>query len=170
MNRTAGVIRSNRLKRPRKTLQTRLEKLNQKEKKDHVVTFEELGVDHLYVDEAHSYKNAFLYTKMRNVAGTAQNEAQKSADMFNKCQYLDEITGGKGITFATGTPISNSMTELICHAAVSAEQQITEYGTWDCLIPGLPLLEKLSRASNLHRKEPDTEQNPDSPDSIISRN
>ena len=79
---------------------------------DQVVTFEELGVDHLYVDEAHSYKNAFLYTKMRNVAGIAQNEAQKSADMFNKCQYLDEITGGKGITFATGTPISNSMTEL----------------------------------------------------------
>ena len=93
-------------------MQTRLEKLNQKEKKDQVVTFEELGVDHLYVDEAHSYKNAFLYTKMRNVAGIAQNEAQKSADMFNKCQYLDEITGGKGITFATGTPISNSMTEL----------------------------------------------------------
>ena len=90
----------------------RLEKLNKKEKKDNVVTFEELGVDHLYVDEAHNYKNAFLYTKMRNVAGIAQNEAQKSADMFNKCQYLDEITGGKGITFATGTPISNSMTEL----------------------------------------------------------
>ena len=100
------------IEKTRKTLQTRLEKLNQKEKKDQVVTFEELGVDHLYVDEAHSYKNAFLYTKMRNVAGIAQNEAQKSADMFNKCQYLDEITGGKGITFATGTPISNSMTEL----------------------------------------------------------
>lgn len=100
------------IEKTRKTLQTRLEKLNQKEKKDQVVTFEELGVDHLYVDEAHSYKNAFLYTKMRNVAGIAQNEAQKSADMFNKCQYLDEITRGKGITFATGTPISNSMTEL----------------------------------------------------------
>ena len=100
------------IEKTRKTLQTRLEKLNQKEKKDQVVTFEELGVDHLYVDEAHSYKNAFLYTKMRNVAGIAQNEAQKSADMFNKCQYLDEITGEKGITFATGTPISNSMTEL----------------------------------------------------------
>ena len=100
------------IEKTRKALQTRLEKLNQKEKKDQVVTFEELGVDHLYVDEAHSYKNAFLYTKMRNVAGIAQNEAQKSADMFNKCQYLDEITGGKGITFATGTPISNSMTEL----------------------------------------------------------
>lgn len=100
------------IEKTRKTLMARLEKLNQKEKKDNVVTFEELGVDHLYVDEAHSYKNAFLYTKMRNVAGIAQNEAQKSADMFNKCQYLDEITGGKGITFATGTPISNSMTEL----------------------------------------------------------
>ena len=100
------------IEKTRKTLQTRLEKLNQKERKDQVVTFEELGVDHLYVDEAHSYKNAFLYTKMRNVAGIAQNEAQKSADMFNKCQYLDEIIGGKGITFATGTPISNSMTEL----------------------------------------------------------
>ena len=100
------------IEKTRKTLQTRLEKLNQKEKKDNIVTFEELGVDHLYVDEAHGYKNAFLYTKMRNVAGIAQNEAQKSADMFNKCQYLDEITGGKGITFATGTPISNSMTEL----------------------------------------------------------
>ncbi len=100
------------LEKTRKTLERRLEKLNDTARKDDVVTFEELGVDHLYVDEAHSYKNAFLYTKMRNVAGIAQNEAQKSADMFNKCQYLDEITGGKGITFATGTPISNSMTEL----------------------------------------------------------
>ena len=100
------------IEKTKKSLMVRLEKLNKKEKKDNVVTFEELGVDHLYVDEAHNYKNAFLYTKMRNVAGIAQNEAQKSADMFNKCQYLDEITGGKGITFATGTPISNSMTEL----------------------------------------------------------
>lgn len=100
------------IEKTRKSLEVRLEKLNQKDRKDRVITFEELGVDHLYVDEAHSYKNAFLYTKMRNVAGIAQNEAQKSADMFNKCQYLDEITGGKGITFATGTPISNSMTEL----------------------------------------------------------
>ena len=100
------------LEKTRKSLQVRLEKLNNKEKKDNVVTFEETGVDRLFVDEAHSYKNAFLYTKMRNVAGIAQNEAQKSADMFNKCQYLDEITNGRGITFATGTPISNSMTEL----------------------------------------------------------
>ena len=100
------------LEKTKKSLRRRLEKLENKEKKDDVVTFEELGVDRLYVDEAHYYKNAFLYTKMRNVAGIAQNEAQKSADMFNKCQYLDEITGGKGITFATGTPVSNSMTEL----------------------------------------------------------
>ena len=100
------------LEKTKKSLRRRLEKLENKEKKDDVVTFEELGVDRLYVDKAHYYKNAFLYTKMRNVAGIAQNEAQKSADMFNKCQYLDEITGGKGITFATGTPVSNSMTEL----------------------------------------------------------
>ncbi len=100
------------LEKTKKSLRRRLEKLENKEKKDDVVTFEELGVDRLYVDEAHYYKNAFLYAKMRNVAGIAQNEAQKSADMFNKCQYLDEITGGKGITFATGTPVSNSMTEL----------------------------------------------------------
>jgi N12 class adenine-specific DNA methylase len=100
------------MEKTRKVLERRLEKLNDKEKKDDVVTFEELGVDRLYVDEAHFYKNAFLYTKMQNVAGIAQNEAQKSADMFNKCQYLDEITGGRGITFATGTPVSNSMTEL----------------------------------------------------------
>lgn len=100
------------LEKTKKSLRRRLEKLENKEKKDDVVTFEELGIDRLYVDEAHYYKNAFLYTKMRNVAGIAQNEAQKSADMFNKCQYLDEITGGKGITFATGTPVSNSMTEL----------------------------------------------------------
>ena len=77
-----------------------------------MVTFEELGVDRLFVDESHAYKNLFLYTKMRNVAGIAQTEAQKSSDMFAKCQYMDELTGGKGVTFATGTPISNSMTEL----------------------------------------------------------
>lgn len=96
----------------RKTLQTRLDKLNDTSRKDDVVTFEQLGVDRLFVDESHYYKNLFLHTKMRNVAGIAQSEAQKSSDMFAKCQYLDELTGGKGITFATGTPISNSMTEL----------------------------------------------------------
>lgn len=77
-----------------------------------VVTFEELGVDRLFVDESHFYKNMFLYTKMRNIAGIAQTDAQKSSDMFAKCQYLDELTGGKGVTFATGTPVSNSMVEL----------------------------------------------------------
>ena len=93
-------------------LSTRLSRLNDSSRKDNVVTFEQLGVDKLFVDESHNYKNLFLYTKMRNVAGIAQTEAQKSSDMFAKCQYMDELTGGKGITFATGTPISNSMTEL----------------------------------------------------------
>ena len=100
------------MEKMRKTLQTRLDKLNDTSRKDDVVTFEQLGVDRLFVDENHYYKNLFLHTKMRNVAGIAQSEAQKSSDMFAKCQYLDELTGGKGITFATGTPISNSMTEL----------------------------------------------------------
>ena len=100
------------MEKTRKSLQTRLEKLNDTSRKDNVVTFEQLGVDRLFVDESHFYKNLFLYTKMRNVAGIAQTEAQKSSDMFAKCQYLDELTGGKGVTFATGTPISNSMTEL----------------------------------------------------------
>ena len=100
------------MEKTKKALQTKLEKLYDGSKKDSVVTFEQLGVDRLFVDESHSYKNLFLYTKMRNVSGIAQTEAQKSSDMFAKCQYMDEITGGKGITFATGTPISNSMTEL----------------------------------------------------------
>ena len=100
------------MEKTRKSLSARLEKLNDTSRKDNVVTFEQLGVDRLFVDESHFYKNLFLYTKMRNVAGIAQTEAQKSSDMFAKCQYLDEITGGKGVTFATGTPISNSMTEL----------------------------------------------------------
>ena len=100
------------MEKSRKALQARLDKLNDQTRKDNVVTFEQLGVDRLFVDESHNYKNLFLYTKMRNVAGIAQTEAQKSSDMFAKCQYLDEITGGKGVTFATGTPISNSMTEL----------------------------------------------------------
>ena len=100
------------MEKTKKSLQVRLDKLNDQTRKDNVVTFEQLGVDRLFVDESHGYKNLFLHTKMRNVAGIAQTEAQKSSDMFAKCQYLDEITGGKGVTFATGTPISNSMTEL----------------------------------------------------------
>ena len=100
------------LERTRKGLETRLEKLQADGKKDDVVTFEQLGVDRMFVDEAHNYKNMFLYTKMRNVAGLSTTDAQKSSDMFAKCRYLDEITGSRGVVFATGTPVSNSMTEL----------------------------------------------------------
>ena len=100
------------MEKTRKSLQTRLDKLNDQTRKDDVVTFEQLGVDRFFVDESHNYKNLFLYTKMRNIAGIAQTDAQKSSDMFMKCQYLDELTGGKGVTFATGTPVSNSMVEL----------------------------------------------------------
>ncbi len=100
------------LEKTKKKLETRLEKLYDDFKKDDVITFEELGVDKLFVDEAHNYKNLYLYTKMRNVAGIGQSEAFKSSDMFMKCRYMDEMTGGKGVVFATGTPVSNSMTEL----------------------------------------------------------
>ena len=100
------------LEKSRKQLELKLEKLRAENRKDDVVTFEQLGVDRLYVDEAHSYKNLFLYTKMRNVAGISTSEAQKSSDMYMKCRYMDELTGGRGIIFATGTPVSNSMTEL----------------------------------------------------------
>ncbi len=100
------------MEKTRKNLETKLERLNDQSRKDDVVTFEQLGVDRLFVDESHFYKNLFLYTKMRNIAGIAQTDAQKSSDMFAKCQYLDEITGGRGVTFATGTPVSNSMVEL----------------------------------------------------------
>ena len=119
---TRGIadVKSNRgenytikqLEKTKRALETRFGKLNKQERKDDVVTFEELGVDKLFVDEAHNYKNLFLYTKMRNVGGLAQTEAQKSSDLFMKCRYLDEITGGKGTVFATGTPVSNSMAEL----------------------------------------------------------
>ena len=100
------------LERTRKSLEARLEKLQAEGRKDDVVTFEQLGVDRLFVDEAHNYKNLFLYTKMRNVAGLSTSDAQKSSDMFAKCRYMDEITGSRGVIFATGTPVSNSMTEL----------------------------------------------------------
>ncbi len=111
------------LERTKKGLEERLKKLEAQERKDDVVTFEQLGVDRLYVDEAHSYKNLFLYTKMRNVAGLSTSDAQKSSDMFLKCRYMDELTGGKGIVFATGTPVSNSMTELY------TMQRYLQYGT-----------------------------------------
>lgn len=100
------------LEKTKRSLQTKLAKLNDQSRKDDVVTFEELGVDRLFIDESHYYKNLYLYTKMRNVGGIAQTEAQKSSDLFMKCRYLDEITGGRGVVFATGTPISNSMVEL----------------------------------------------------------
>ena len=100
------------LEKTKKSLQVKLDKLNYQSRKDDVVTFEELGVDRLFVDEAHNFKNLFLYTKMRNVGGIAQTEAQKSSDLFMKCRYLDEVTGSKGVIFATGTPVSNSMVEL----------------------------------------------------------
>ena len=111
------------MEKTKKSLETRLAKLYDQTRKDQVVNFEELGIDRLFVDESHNYKNLFLYTKMRNVAGIAQSEAQKSSDMFAKCQYLDELTGGKGVTFATGTPISNSMTELYTN------MRYLQYGT-----------------------------------------
>lgn len=100
------------MEKTRKSLQARLDKLLASDKKDDVITFEQLGVDRLFVDESHAFKNLFLYTKMRNVAGLSTSEAQKSSDMFMKCRYMDELTGGKGVVFATGTPVSNSMTEL----------------------------------------------------------
>ena len=111
------------LERAKRQLEVRLKKLEAEEKKDHVVTFEQLGVDRLYVDEAHAFKNLFLFTKMRNVAGLSASEAQKSSDMFLKCRYMDEVTGGRGIVFATGTPVSNSMTELY------TMQRYLQYGT-----------------------------------------
>ena len=111
------------MEKSKKNLTVKLEKLMDSSKKDSVVTFEQLGVDRLFVDESHNYKNLFLYTKMRNVAGIAQTDAQKSSDMFAKCRYMDELTGGKGVTFATGTPISNSMTGLYTN------MRYLQYGT-----------------------------------------
>lgn len=123
------------LEKTRKSLKLKLEKLRAEDRKDDVVTFEELGVDRLFVDEAHAYKNLFLFTKMRNVAGLSTSEAQKSSDMFMKCQYMDELTGGKGIVFATGTPVSNSMTELytmmryLQYGALQ-ERGLTQFDAW----------------------------------------
>ena len=114
------------LEKTKKSLQVKLDKLNDQSRKDDVVTFEELGVDRLFVDEAHNFKNLFLYTKMRNVGGIAQTEAQKSSDLFMKCRYLDEVTGSKGIIFATGTPVSNSMVELYTMQRYLQYETLTE--------------------------------------------
>ena len=122
------------LERTRKSLEARLEKLQAEGRKDDVVTFEQLGVDRLFVDEAHNYKNLFLYTKMRNVAGLSTTDAQKSSDMFAKCRYMDEITGSRGVIFATGTPVSNSMTELYTMQRYLQYDRLQELGMthFDC--------------------------------------
>ena len=123
------------MEKTRKTLETKLEKLRSDERKDDVITFEQLGVDRLFVDESHFYKNLFLTTKMRNVAGLSTSEAQKSSDMFGKCRYLDEITGGRGVAFATGTPVSNSMTELYTvmrylQYSTLQQKKLTHFDCW----------------------------------------
>ncbi len=124
------------MEKTRKTLETKLEKLRSDERKDDVITFEQLGVDRLFVDESHFYKNLFLLTtKMRNVAGLSTSEAQKSSDMFGKCRYLDEITGGRGVVFATGTPVSNSMTELYTvmryfQYSTLQQKKLTHFDCW----------------------------------------
>ncbi len=123
------------LEKTKKSLQVKLDKLNDQSRKDDVVTFEELGVDRLFVDEAHNFKNLFLYTKMRNVGGIAQTEAQKSSDLFMKCRYLDEVTGNKGVIFATGTPVSNSMVELYTmqrylQYETLAERNLQHFDAW----------------------------------------
>ena len=122
------------LERTRKSLEARLEKQQAEGRKDDVVTFEQLGVDRLFVDEAHNYKNLFLYTKMRNVAGLSTTDAQKSSDMFAKCRYMDELTGGRGVVFATGTPVSNSMTELYTMQRYLQYDRLQELGMthFDC--------------------------------------
>ena len=123
------------MEKTRKTLETKLEKLRSDERKDDVVTFEQLGVDRLFVDESHAFKNLFVTTKMRNVAGLSTSEAQKSSDMFGKCRYLDEITGGRGVVFATGTPVSNSMTELYTvmrylQYSTLQQKKLTHFDCW----------------------------------------
>ena len=123
------------MEKTRKTLETKLEKLRSDERKDDVITFEQLGVDRLFVDESHFYKNLFLTTKMRNVAGLSTSEAQKSSDMFGKCRYLDEVTGGRGVVFATGTPVSNSMTELYTvmrylQYSTLQQKKLTHFDCW----------------------------------------
>ena len=123
------------MEKTRKNLEAKLEKLRAADRKDDVITFEQLGVDRLFVDESHNFKNLFLYTKMRNVAGLSTSEAQKSSDMFGKCRYMDELTGGRGVVFATGTPVSNSMTELYTvmrylQYSTLQQKQLTHFDCW----------------------------------------
>lgn len=116
------------MERTKKGLKAKLDKLNDQSRKDDIVTFEELGVDRLFVDEAHNYKNLAAYTKMRNVGGISQTEAQKSSDLYMKCRYLDELTGGRGVVFATGTPISNTMVELYTMQKYLQYHALEEHG------------------------------------------
>ena len=122
------------LERTKKGLEARLKKLQASDRKDDVIYFEQLGVDRMFVDESDNYKNLFLYTKMRNVAGLSTTDAQKSSDMFSKCRYMDELTGGRGVVFATGTPVSNSMTELYTIQRYLQHDRLQEMGMghFDC--------------------------------------
>ena len=156
------------MEKTRKTLEVKLKKLQSTDRKDDVVTFEQLGVDRLFVDESQNYKNLYLYTKMRNVAGLSTSEAQKSSDMFGKCRYLDEVTGGRGVIFATGTPISNSMTEMYTlmrylQYSTLQQKQLTHFDAW------LLRLARPPRPLSLRRKEPATVRAHVLPSSLICR-
>jgi hypothetical protein len=156
------------LEKSRKSLELKLKKLNDQSRKDDVVTFEELGVDRLFIDESHFFKNLFLFTKMRNVGGIAQTEAQKSSDLFAKCRYLDELTGNRGVVFATGTPISNSMVELytiqryLQYDALHREQ-LQNFDAWASNYG------ETVRPSSSPRRAPDTAVKRGLPSSITSR-
>ena len=157
------------MEKTRKTLETKLEKLRSDERKDDVITFEQLGVDRLFVDESHFYKNLFLTTKMRNVAGLSTSEAQKSSDMFGKCRYLDEITGGRGVVFATGTPVSNSMTELYTvmrylQYSTLQQKKLTHFDCWASTFG------ETTTAIELAPEVPATVPAPGSPSFSTSRN
>ena len=143
----------------RKAIQAKLDKLNDTKRKDTVIDFEQLGIDRLFIDESHFYKNLYLYTKMRNVGGIAQTEAQKSSDLFMKCRYLDEITGNRGTIFATGTPISNSMVEL--YSVQRYLQMMRFYGmVCSILTAGHPPLVRQSPLWSWLRREPITGRKP----------
>ena len=146
------------MERAKKSVEAKLAKLNDQSRKDDLITFEELGVDKLIIDEAHSFKNLAAFSKMQNVGGISQTEAQKSSDLFMKCRYMDEITGGKGIVFATGTPIPNTMVELYTMQRY-LQYSICSTARWKkrgsaTSMPGLQLLVRPSPLSNLPRKEP----------------
>ena len=157
------------MEKSKKSLEAKLKKLNDQSRKDDVVTFEELGVDRLFIDEADMFKNLYLYTKMRNVGGIAQTEALKASDLYMKCRYLDELTGNKGVVFATGTPVSNSMAEMY------TMQRYLQYDTLESLslpilIHGLHSLGKRLRQWNSNRRARASSRKPDLPIFITYRN